>query len=55
MQNCFKYLGYKKGQFPVSERLALESVALPMAAELTDDEVNYVIESVADFYGGGGA
>jgi dTDP-4-amino-4,6-dideoxygalactose transaminase len=55
MQECFKYLGCKEGQFPVSERLALESVALPMNSELTDSEANYVIESVVQFYGGGGA
>lgn len=44
-------LGYKKGQFPVAEACANTVLSLPMAAELTNDQVNYVCEQVRQFYG----
>ncbi|MCB9366161.1 MAG: DegT/DnrJ/EryC1/StrS family aminotransferase [Calditrichaeota bacterium] len=52
LQKCFSFLGYKEGDFPVSERLAKETLALPMSAELTDDEVMEVCGAVRDFYSG---
>lgn len=55
LQKCFSFLGYKEGDFPVSERLSKESIALPMSAELTDAEVAEVCDAVRSFYGGGGA
>ncbi|MCL4304827.1 DegT/DnrJ/EryC1/StrS family aminotransferase [bacterium] len=55
LQKCFSFLGYKEGDFPVSERLSKETVALPMSAELTDAEVAEVCDGVRAFYGGGGA
>jgi dTDP-4-amino-4,6-dideoxygalactose transaminase len=50
MQKCFQYLGYKKGDFPVAEKVSQEIVALPMFAELTDDEVDYVCDTIISFY-----
>lgn len=55
LQKCFSFLGYKEGDFPVSERLAKETIALPMSAELTDAEVAEVCSAIRGFYGGGGA
>jgi dTDP-4-amino-4,6-dideoxygalactose transaminase len=55
LQNCFSYLGYKQGQFPVSEQLSKDSLALPMSAELTEAGVNEVVASIKEFYGGAGA
>jgi dTDP-4-amino-4,6-dideoxygalactose transaminase len=51
LQKCFEYLGYKKGDFPAAERLCESVLALPMFPELTEDEVNYVCESIKGFYG----
>ncbi len=51
LQPCFAYLGYKEGDFPVSERICKEILALPMYPELTDDEVDYVCDTIASFYG----
>ena len=50
LQKCFEYLGYKKGDFPVAEKLCETVLALPMFPELTEDEVNYVCESIGTFY-----
>jgi dTDP-4-amino-4,6-dideoxygalactose transaminase len=53
LQKCFSYLGYKKGDFPIAERLCGKVLALPMFPELTEDEVNYVCENVKEFYKSG--
>ena len=39
-------LGHRRGDFPVAERIAAASLSLPCFAELSDDEVDYVIDSV---------
>lgn len=51
MQKCFKYLGYRKGDFPVSEKTAREALALPIYPELRESEQKYVVSSIAGFYG----
>jgi dTDP-4-amino-4,6-dideoxygalactose transaminase len=50
LQKCFEYLGHKKGDFPVAERLCEKVLALPIFPELTENEVSYVCESVKEFY-----
>jgi dTDP-4-amino-4,6-dideoxygalactose transaminase len=50
LQKCFQYLGYKEGQFPVSELLSKESLALPMFPEITPEEQEWVIDSIRQFY-----
>ena len=50
LQPCYADLGYKKADFPVSEKLAAESLALPVHAELADDDVDYICESIHSFY-----
>jgi len=50
LQPCYEDLGYKKGEFPVSEKLASESLALPVHADLTPDDVEYVCDSIRAFY-----
>lgn len=46
LQKAYDHLGYKKGDFPNSEYLAAHCVSLPMYAELTEDDVDIVIETV---------
>lgn len=50
MQKCFEYLGYKKGDFPVAEKVADKVLALPIFPEITTDEVEYVCKTIKDFY-----
>ena len=49
LQECFAYLGCKKGDFPESEKAALETVALPIYPELADAQAAYVVDSIKEF------
>ena len=46
LQEVFKYLKHKNGDFPITEKVSLDIMALPMSAFLTNDEQNYVIEVI---------
>jgi len=49
LQKCFEYLDYKKGDFPNSEKAADATLALPIYAELTVAQQEYVVNSIASF------
>jgi len=42
MQECFAYLGYEKGDFPIAEMISDEIMSLPMNPYLSDDEIEYI-------------
>ena len=50
LQKCFAYLGYTPGDLPEAERAALDVLALPMFAELEEDEQRHVVDAIAEFY-----
>ena len=50
LQECFADLGYKKGDFPVSEFSANTSIALPIYPELSDEQLQYVVSVIKKFF-----
>jgi len=50
LQPCFAYLGHKKGDFPIAEKLTGEVLALPMFPELTMAEQELVVGAITEFY-----
>jgi dTDP-4-amino-4,6-dideoxygalactose transaminase len=50
LQEGFRSLGYEKGDFPHSEALAADSLALPIYPELTEAQQQHVVDQVRDFY-----
>ncbi len=50
LQKAAAYLGYKKGDFPMTEKQCETILSLPVFPQLTDEEVNYVIEKINLFY-----
>ncbi len=48
LQECFKELGYKKGDFPIAESCADTSIALPIYPELTKEQLEFVVDKIAE-------
>jgi len=50
LQECFSYLGLQKGAFPESEKAANQSLALPVYPGITQEQLEYVVMSIHQFY-----
>ena len=51
MQECFADLNYREGACPEAEAAARDTVAIPIYPELSDEQLEYVVTSICDFYG----
>ncbi|MFH1711522.1 MAG: DegT/DnrJ/EryC1/StrS family aminotransferase [Nanoarchaeota archaeon] len=51
MQEAFNYLGYKKGDFPNSEKFAEEILSLPMFPGLKENQIVEIAEKIKEFFG----
>ncbi len=50
LQPAYKDLGYKRGDFPVTEAAAGEILSLPVCPQLKDEEIRYVAKNIAAFF-----
>ena len=48
LQPAYRSLGYQEGDFPVSERLCKEVLSLPMHTELSEDQLQYICETIVN-------
>lgn len=46
LQKVYKDLGYKEGDMPVAEYLSHRTFAIPVYPELTENEINYIVENI---------
>jgi dTDP-4-amino-4,6-dideoxygalactose transaminase len=51
LQEVYKYLGYKKGDFPNAERISTSILSIPMYPELTNKQINYLAQKLNFFNG----
>jgi dTDP-4-amino-4,6-dideoxygalactose transaminase len=51
LQDCFSDLGYSQGDIPVAETLCDEVLSLPIYAELTSEQIEYIAHTILEFYG----
>jgi dTDP-4-amino-4,6-dideoxygalactose transaminase len=52
LQEAYAHLGYGKGRFPVTEQVASRGISLPMFAELSENQIQYVADSIKAFFTG---
>ena len=51
LQECYKELGYHKGDFPAAEEISETQLSIPMYYGMTEEEITYVIDSINSFRG----
>ena len=51
LQECFEYLGYKKGDFPIAEQISNEIMSFPMNPYLNEEEIAYIGKKVMEIAG----
>lgn len=49
LQDCYKDLGFKEGDFPIAEEISATELSIPMYYGMTDEQTQYVIDSINEF------
>lgn len=49
LQPALRYLGYKKGDFPVAEKACREIISLPLCSEIGSDKIKYIVLKIKSF------
>ena len=49
LQECYKNLGFKKGDYPIAEEISATELSIPMYYGMTDEEIDYVIDVINRF------
>ena len=52
IQDCFKYLGHQQGDFPITEKLCDDILAIPIYPELTNEQKDFVVETIKNILEG---
>ena len=50
LQKAYKELGYKKGDFPIAEKLAKTSLSLPLYPGLEEGQIEFICEKISKFF-----
>ena len=50
LQPCYANLGIKKGDLPIAEEISRTVLSLPMYYGMTDEQIDYVIETINAFH-----
>lgn len=53
LQECYKDLGFQRGDYPIAEEISATELSLPMYYGMSDEEIQYVIDAVNCFMNGG--
>ena len=51
LQECYRDLGFKRGDFPIAEAISATELSLPMYYGMTEGEIEYVIDTINAFEG----
>ena len=49
LQDCYKNLGFKDGDFPIAEEISATELSIPMYYGMTDEQIQYVIDAINEF------
>lgn len=49
LQDCYKDLGFKEGDFPIAEEISATELSIPMFYGMTDEQIQYVIDVINEF------
>ena len=49
LQKAYKHLGFKKGDYPISEKIHKEIISIPLRPDLKENEVDYISEKILNY------